>query len=65
MGQTPGARHFLAQRKAQGITDVTDAQADALAALMVPVRAASSPARSASPASSQGARGDLSDRRAS
>lgn len=37
MKLTPGARYFLAQRKAQGITDVTDAQADALAALMVPV----------------------------
>ena len=32
---TPGARHFLSQRKAQGIQGVTDAQADALAALMV------------------------------
>lgn len=40
MTLSPGARFFLAQREAQGISDVTDAQADALAALMVPVRVA-------------------------
>lgn len=38
MALTPGAKHFLAQRKTQGKIDVTDAQADALAALMSPVR---------------------------
>lgn len=61
----PGARHFLAQRKAQGIQGVTDAQADALAALMV-VKSAVSLAHgdTASPdvprGGTPGTRGDLS-----
>lgn len=66
MTLSPGARFFLAQRKAQGISDVTDAQADALAALMVPVRVAGVHALGAgdtSPGPAAGAdRGSLSKR---
>lgn len=36
----PGAKFFLEQRKAQGLGDITDAQADALAALLAPIRVA-------------------------
>jgi hypothetical protein len=57
---TPGARYFLAQRKAQGITDVTEDQAHALAALMVPVQVGTK----VCPAELSGPRGN-SERRAS
>lgn len=70
MKLTAGARYFLAQRKAQGISDVTDAQADALAALMVPVRVgpkvsdATAHGASDCPAELSGPRGNI-ERRAS